>query len=499
MADIELSLRGGRSGELGEFHRLCFRHRLDDAAIGSVFATLLFLRTAYRDFLPPELHRFISFLLRDLMARFNNNAKIVIEEYDASSHNELYGAVQIYLGAHCLDDAAVVRLTKHRDSPLPAASLPAYHTTYDSFQGIPIEWKSVVVAQADGSGPSGRSSRPAEHHSLKLTFHNRHRHAVRSLYIPHVLEEAKRIAIASRQRRLFTNRADTIYGDDRRNLWSPVPFSHPSTFDTLAIDPALRDDIRRDLLRFVGRRDYYARVGRSWKRGYLLHGPPGTGKTSLIAAIANLLEFDVYDLELTAVHSNTALRRLLASTTPKSVVVIEDADCSLDLTDRKKKKKNKQDEKNAKTGEAEEEPTPASDRSGFSTVSLSGVLNFVDGLWSSSVGERLMILTTNHPERLDPAMLRPGRMDRKIHLSYCGPEAFRVLARNYLEVGEEHPRMVEAEELLREVEMTPAEVAEVFMRCDAEGEGADAAMDEVVIEMRRRKQEGAGGREVDLM
>ncbi|XP_074577169.1 AAA-ATPase At3g50940-like [Curcuma longa] len=468
----------------------------DWSSIGSVFATLLFLRTAYRDFLPPEFHRFISFLLRDLMARFNNDANIIIEEYDdiTCSTNELYGAAQTYLGARCLDDAAVVKLTKIRDSPLPAASLPGYHTTYDSFQGIPLQWKSVVVAQADGSNPSGRSSRPAEHHSLKLTFHQRHRHAVRSLYIPHVLEEAKRIAIASRQRRLFTNRADSIYGDDRRNLWSPAPFSHSSTFDTLAIDPALRDDIRGDLLRFVDRRDYYARVGRPWKRGYLLHGPPGTGKTSLIAAIANMLEFDVYDLELTAVHSNTALRRLLASTTPKSVVVIEDADCSLDLSDRKKKKK--QDEKHAKAGE--EEPTPTSNRSRFSTVSLSGVLNFVDGLWSSSVGERLMILTTNHPERLDPAMLRPGRMDRKIHLSYCRPAAFRVLARNYLEVGEEHPRMAEAEALLREVEMTPADVAEVFMRCDAEGEGADAAMDEVVMEMRRRKREAAAASAAEI-
>ncbi|KAG6530742.1 AAA-ATPase At3g50940-like [Zingiber officinale] len=463
----------------------------DWSSIASVFATLLFLRTAYREFLPPEFHRFVSFLLRGIMARFDNDDRIVIEEYDDNTctTNELYGAAQTYLGDRCLDDASVVRLNKRCDSPLPAATLPDYHTTYDSFQGIPLHWNSVVFAQADGSGPSGRSSRHVDNHSLELTFHQRHRHTVRSLYIPHVLKEGKRIAIASRQRRLFTNRANIIYGDDHRNLWSPVPFSHPSTFDTLAIDPALRDNIRGDLLRFVDRRDYYARVGRPWKRGYLLHGPPGTGKTSLIAAIANLLEFDVYDLELTAVHSNTALRRLLASTTPKSVVVIEDADCSLDLTDRKKKK-NQQDEKYAKAGEAEQEPTPASDGLGLSTISLSGLLNFVDGLWSSSVGERLMILTTNNPERLDPAMLRPGRMDRKIHLSYCGPAAFRVLARNYLEVGQEHPRMAEAEELLREVEMTPADVAEVFMRCDAEGEGADAAMGKAVMEMRRRKREG---------
>ncbi|KAG6528516.1 AAA-ATPase At3g28510-like [Zingiber officinale] len=463
----------------------------DWSSIGSVLATILFLRTAYCDFLPPEFHSFISFLFRGIVVRLINDAKILIDEYDVAtcSANELYSAANAYLGARCLDDAAVVRLNKRRESPLPAASLPGCHTTHDSFRGIPLRWSSVVVGQDSSSYPFRSSSSAAEHRSLELTFHRRHSHVVRSAYIPHVLEEAERIASASRERHLFTNRAE-IFGDDHRSLWSPVPFSHPSTFDTLAIDPALRDDIRQDLLRFVARRDYYARVGRAWKRGYLLYGPPGTGKTSLIAAIANLLEFDVYDLELTAVHSNTILRRLLASTTSKSVVVIEDADCLLDLTGRNKKK-NKQDEEDPKSKEEEEEHTPASSGFRSSTVSLSGVLNFVDGLWSSCVGERLMIFTTNHPERLDEALLRAGRMDRKIHLSYCGPAAFHILARNYLEAGQEHPRMLEAEELLAEAEMTPADIAEVFMRCDAEGEGTDAAMDGVVEEMRRRKEQAA--------
>ncbi|RRT40990.1 hypothetical protein B296_00058134, partial [Ensete ventricosum] len=269
----------------------------------------------------------------------------------------------------------------------------------------------------------------------------------------------------------------------------PAPFSHPSTFETLAIDPVLRDDIRDDLLRFVSRREYYSRVGRSWKRGYFLYGPPGTGKTSLVAAIANLLEFDVYDLELTAVHSNTVLRRLLVSTNPKSVVVIEDVDCSLDLSDRnkKKKKKKKKSKPDSDTEEREMDPSEGGAGRGTSSVNLSGVLNFVDGLWSSCVGERLMIFTTNHPERLDPALLRPGRMDRKIHLSYCCPAAFRMLARNYLEIGEEHELMAEAEALLAEVDITPAEIAEMFMRCDGEGKGADAAMEKVIGEMRRQK------------
>lgn len=101
----------------------------------------------------------------------------------------------------------------------------------------------------------------------------------------------------------------------------------------------------------------------------------------------------------------------------------------------------------------------------FFQVTLSGLLNFVDGLWSSCGNERIIVFTTNYKERLDPALLRPGRMDVHIHMSYCTPAGFKVLASNYLEI-EDHILFKEIEELIQEIKVTPAEIAEQLMRND---------------------------------
>jgi len=82
-----------------------------------------------------------------------------------------------------------------------------------------------------------------------------------------------------------------------------------------------KEDIKKDLIKFSKGKDYYAKIGKAWKRGYLLYGPPGTGKSTMIASIANFLDYDVYDLELTTVKDNSELRKLLIDTTAKSIIV----------------------------------------------------------------------------------------------------------------------------------------------------------------------------------
>jgi len=103
----------------------------------------------------------------------------------------------------------------------------------------------------------------------------------------------------------------------------------------------------------------------------------------------------------------------------------------------------------------------------FQQVTLSGLLNAVDGLWSCCGEEHIIVFTTNHKERLDPALLRPGRMDKQIHLSYCNFSAFKQLVVNYLCITE-HELFEKIEVLLEEVQVTPAEIAEELTKdCDA--------------------------------
>ncbi|KAA8547410.1 hypothetical protein F0562_003726 [Nyssa sinensis] len=230
--------------------------------------------------------------------------------------------------------------------------------------------------------------------------------------------------------------------------WKSVDFQHASTFETLALEPALKKTIIDDLDRFVQRKEFYRRVGKAWKRGYLLYGPPGTGKSSLIAAIANYLKFDVYDLQLGNLRHDSDLRKLLLGTANKSILVIEDVDCTVALPDRLTKSSG---DGNGSQRDAQ--------------LTLSGLLNFIDGLWSSCGDERIIIFTTNHKEKLDPALLRPGRMDMHIHMSYCTIQVFKLLASNYLGIRS-HWLFGEIEDLILSTEVTPAEVAEELMKSD---------------------------------
>ena len=116
-------------------------------------------------------------------------------------------------------------------------------------------------------------------------------------------------------------------------------------------------------------------------------------------------------------------------------------------------------------------------------MTLSGLLNFIDGLWSSCGDERIIVFTTNYKEKLDPALLRPGRMDMHIHMSYCTLQGIRILAFNYNGINGYNWLFGEIERLIEISHVTPAELAVEHMR----SEDADLAV-EGVINLCKRKE-----------
>lgn len=112
-----------------------------------------------------------------------------------------------------------------------------------------------------------------------------------------------------------------------------------------------------------------------------------------------------------------------------------------------------------------------------SKLTLGGLLNFADGIRSSCGSERIFVFTTNHPERLDPALVRPGRMDLHIHLNFVDFEMFAALCQRYLGLSE-HPLLDEIAQILRpSCRITPADVTAVL---DAHRDDAQPALQEIL-------------------
>ncbi|RWR82439.1 protein HYPER-SENSITIVITY-RELATED 4-like protein [Cinnamomum micranthum f. kanehirae] len=417
------------------------------ATAASLSASVVLIRTIVNDLIPRNFQNYIFSTLHTLFHRLSSQLTIIIDKYEGFAPNQLYEAIKVYLGSKIFPPTRRLKVSKSNKENNLKVSIGTNEEVVDTFQGIQIKWRWVfhevqraVIRRPHDLYPTFQT----QFSYFQLSFHKKHKDKVMGSYFQHVLSEAKVIKEELKTLKLHTLQHMHM---NPAGMWMSVNLMHPATFETLAMDPELKRAIMEDLKRFVERRESYRTAGRAWKRGYLLYGPPGTGKSSLIAAMANFLKFDVYDLELTDIGCNSDFRKLLLGTANRSIVVIEDIDCTAELGKRRRRRGGLRSVGTRKDNQ----------------VTLSGLLNFVDGLWSSCGDERIIIFTTNHKDRLDPALLRPGRMDMHIHMSYLKSNAFNILSSNYLGI-DDHKFFKEISQLLEKVEVTPAQVAEELMK-----------------------------------
>lgn len=178
------------------------------------------------------------------------------------------------------------------------------------------------------------------------------------------------------------------------DFYQTVDRREPRPMSSIIMPKAEKEALISDVVGFRGSREWYGQRGLPWRRGYLLEGPPGTGKSSLIMALAGVARKGVHIINPQTVSNDNELLRAF-SEAGDGIVVIEDID-AIEVSN---------------TREPEGDAKGKKENKG---ITLSGLLNAIDGV--AARDGRILFITSNHPDKLDAALIRPGRVDVRMHL-----------------------------------------------------------------------------------
>ncbi|KAJ3502846.1 hypothetical protein NLJ89_g8701 [Agrocybe chaxingu] len=310
-----------------------------------------------------------------------------------------------------------------------------------------------------------------------------------------------------------------LYFADAHGSWRWSDSRHKRPMSSIVLNPGVKEMLLEDARDFLASETWYADRGIPFRRGYLLHGVPGSGKSSLIHALAGALHLDIYVVSLSASWvSDTTLTTLMGRVPARCVLLLEDLDAAfVRSTNRDDDDDGDGDNggnggafgNNGGVGTTDAFPSftsafPGASGSGSSssrrrhshhrsslsptnTLSLSGLLNALDGVAASE--GRLLFATTNHLERLDPALSRPGRMDVWVEFKNASRWQAEALFRNFFpwEDGEDSEEDVKG---LEGIDLKIEGGGEVAPETLASGRRTPRAYEE----MRRAKEEHDGPR-----
>ncbi|OCK75753.1 P-loop containing nucleoside triphosphate hydrolase protein [Lepidopterella palustris CBS 459.81] len=232
-------------------------------------------------------------------------------------------------------------------------------------------------------------------------------------------------------------------GKDRgrsAGYWDRVSSRPSRPMETVSLDPEQKAKIVADINEYLHPSSprWYATRGIPYRRGYLFHGPPGTGKTSLSFALAGIFGLDIFCISLLEpTLTESDLNRLFNNLPRRCIVLLEDIDTAGLLRDEKSDKKDDDEEVSIEKRKNAQDFSVAELAKAIKTVghkeknsdelkqgvSLSGLLNAIDGVATHE--GRVLVMTTNHPEKLDDALIRPGRVDMQVEFTLATRDQIR--------------------------------------------------------------------------
>lgn len=226
--------------------------------------------------------------------------------------------------------------------------------------------------------------------------------------------------------------------------WTRCMARPPRPLSTVVLDDAQKHAFIADIKEYLHPRTrrWYSNRGIPYRRGYMFYGPPGTGKSSLCFAAAGAMHLKIYLISLNSKTLNEeSLASLFQSLPRRCIVLLEDVDAAGVANKRGEKSTDSAADRTTKTagddlsnesddtaahGEGSTESSKLdNDTTTNQGISLSALLNIIDGVASSE--GRILVMTTNHIEKLDPALLRPGRVDLSIAFGYSDRDTIRNL------------------------------------------------------------------------
>lgn len=249
--------------------------------------------------------------------------------------------------------------------------------------------------------------------------------------IKRFLDACRDFAEKERESYVTVRASKSQYGDES---WETTILRPIRPLETIHFDEKVKAELVADIRNYLdpATRRFYTQRGIPYRRGYLLHGPAGTGKTSLSLGLAGLFGLELYLLHVPSVRTDTDLERLFTTLPPRCFILLEDIDAA-GIKDR-----GNFDKDDSEGNDDEDEDDD--DRSHYGPrchISLSGLLNVLDGVASQE--GRIVLMTSNFAERLDRALVRPGRIDKMIFLGNISPRSAELMFKRMYEFDPSNP------------------------------------------------------------